>query len=293
MKRLLFLSILSLLGILQSFSQEYEYIPFVREGVKWVYVCDNPYLDDVLDMPFGLHYYSFEMKGDVLIGDKYYKPVVLTHYLDKTGQNMEVEIFTPVYLREEEKVVYAIHPDGIWYAQCPVGYCWYVEAPYSGGLPLTATKEEFILYDFNDPMALYNEIVGLGVNDYIGTSMVTVGGHESKCHHYQTCYSTDDVIIEGIGYDGFMGFPLFYFELLTTGQQVAYGFSHVVEDDSIIYKGRKYDPGCCVGIDEVVADRTGRPQDENYYDLMGRPVGKEVPSTPGIYIHNGKKIVVR
>jgi len=43
----------------------------------------------------------------------------------------------------------------------------------------------------------------------------------------------------------------------------------------------------------VVADRTSRPLDENYYDLMGRPIGKDVPSTPGIYIHNGKKIVVR
>ena len=33
--------------------------------------------------------------------------------------------------------------------------------------------------------------------------------------------------------------------------------------------------------------------DENYYNLMGQPVGKDVPITPGIYIHQGKKIVVR
>ncbi len=42
----------------------------------------------------------------------------------------------------------------------------------------------------------------------------------------------------------------------------------------------------------MVADQR-RVVDENYYNLMGQPVGKEVPSTPGIYIHQGRKIVVR
>ena len=104
-------------------------------------------------------------------------------------------------------------------------------------------------------------------------------------------------IVEGIGFDSRdMG------DLLTpftrqpdhdADYQEWCGLSHVVKDGQIIYKGMRYREGAFTGIDEAVADRTGRPQDENYYDLMGRPVGKEVPSTPGIYIHNGKKIVVR
>lgn len=36
---------------------------------------------------------------------------------------------------------------------------------------------------------------------------------------------------------------------------------------------------------------TPQPQDNNYYDLMGRKVNGNIPQ--GIYIHNGKKIVVR
>ena len=32
--------------------------------------------------------------------------------------------------------------------------------------------------------------------------------------------------------------------------------------------------------------------DGNYYDLTGRCMGTEVPTTPGIYIHNGNKICV-
>jgi hypothetical protein len=47
-----------------------------------------------------------------------------------------------------------------------------------------------------------------------------------------------------------------------------------------------------LGIDEVVADQSQRQQDDNYYNLMGQPVGKELPTTPGIYIHQGKKISV-
>ena len=71
------------------------------------------------------------------------------------------------------------------------------------------------------------------------------------------------------------------------------GLSHVVKDGQIIYKGMCYREGAFDGIDEVVADRNARPADPHYYDLMGRAVGTDVPTIPGIYIHQGKKIVVR
>ncbi len=48
-----------------------------------------------------------------------------------------------------------------------------------------------------------------------------------------------------------------------------------------------------VGINEAVAGRTRPVMDDNYYNLMGQPVGKGVPTTPGIYIHQGRKIAVR
>lgn len=44
-------------------------------------------------------------------------------------------------------------------------------------------------------------------------------------------------------------------------------------------------------IDDVNIE-TPRPQDNNYYDLMGRKMNA-TNLTPGIYIHNGKKVVVR
>ena len=305
MKKTLLLTFLALLGMTQAVAQEYEYVPFVREGVKWVYFYDNLFGDDILQMPSGKQYYSFEMKGDVEINGTWYKPVVLSHYID--NETSVTEDFTPVYLREENKVVYAIQPDGIMYPKCPAGIRKYIAYP-SEGLPLKTSDKEFVLYDFNDPIALYDSIfagdnetlneLNIKYVDYLGTDYVSVGQQQSKRHRYKCIYhqgdSESDFIVEGVGCDGTLGMPLFYFEYRISGFTVDYHLSHVIEDGKIIYTGQFYDPGTMVGIDEVVADqRPRRVHDDNYYNLMGQPVGKTLPTTPGIYIHQGKKIVIR
>lgn len=286
-----------------DFPFEYNYVPFVREGVKWVYFYNNDFASNVFDMPEDIQYYSFEMKGDVLINDKHYKPVILTHYFDRGGIDKELEDFIPVYLREEDKLVYAIHPDGIQHPKCPVGIDQYIGYP-AQGMPLTTSSEEFVLYDFNDPKAFYDtffeaknisfELEGLGPYvEYLNVDTIMVGNHRSKCHHLKSQYVIDNKIIEGIGYDGRAGMPLFYFEQFTAGLGVEYYLSHVIEDGEIIYKSIYYNPDIQVAIDEVEADKAWCPLDPCYYDLMGHCMGTEVPTTPGIYIHQGKKIMVR
>ena len=104
-------------------------------------------------------------------------------------------------------------------------------------------------------------------------------------------------VIQGIGFDSYdLG------DLLTpftrkpapdADYQEWCGLSHVVKDGKIIYKGMRYREGAYDGITEVVADKSRRPMDPQYYNLMGQPVGKDIPTTPGIYIHQGKKIIVR
>ena len=49
--------------------------------------------------------------------------------------------------------------------------------------------------------------------------------------------------------------------------------------------------GAPAGIDELTG-MTSHAVDDNYYNLMGQPVGKDVPTTPGLYIHQGKKMCV-
>ena len=249
MKKTFVLVLLALLGMTQLVAQEnYEYVPFVREGVKWVYWYKNDFTYSVLNMPSSLNYWTFEMKGDTVIAGKHYKPVHL-NYMDYNKEEAEQD-FIPVYLREEDKVVYAIHPDGKRHSQCPVGIGEYVSDRYN---QRKAPDGEYIIYDFNDPMELYDSVFDQIDPEwewqtkrvtYECTDTIALGGHHVKRHQYKTIYSYinggKDHIIEGVGYDGYNGMPLFYFEYLITGFQVRYGLSHVIEDGQIVYKSESY-----------------------------------------------------
>ena len=41
MKKIFLFSLLTILGMTQMLALEYEYVPFVREGVKWVYIVST------------------------------------------------------------------------------------------------------------------------------------------------------------------------------------------------------------------------------------------------------------
>ena len=247
---------------------------------------------------FGVHYYTLEMKGDTMINGKAYKPVHLY-----SGESIDESNDTvPVYLREEDKVVYGIIPDERRYWECPVGIGTMVENCRFACDNIKA-GEEFKLYDFNDPANFYENEVTTWMSPlhYNYADTVQVGDRLSKRHSisFNSIADHEEFIIDGIGYVGNddylpLGTPLNYFYPVSSGMtQVDYRLSHVIEDGKIIYKGMRYRECALDGIDEVVADRAVRPIDGNYYNLMGQPVGTQVPSVPGIYIHQGKKIVVR
>ena len=105
MKTKLLFALLALLGMSQVVAQEYEYVPFVREGVKWVYYYDFPF--DNSYIASGKHYYTLEIKGDTILNNKCYKKV---HLYQGGAINTENDTI-PVFLREENKIVYGIIPD--------------------------------------------------------------------------------------------------------------------------------------------------------------------------------------
>ena len=117
MKRLLIISMLALLGMTQAVAQEYEYVPFVREGVKWVYQVSNSELEPNPALPVGIFYFNLEFKGDTVINGKTYK-VMHKYYGDAINEENDT---VPIYMREENKVVYGIIPGGRRFADCPVG----------------------------------------------------------------------------------------------------------------------------------------------------------------------------
>ena len=192
--------LLALMGISQAVAQEYEYVPFVREGVKWE--CDDAYLD------WGVYvhqYFTLEIFGDTIIDGKCYKAM---HKYSGNAINKENDTI-PVYLREENKVVYGIVPDGKTYAECPVGI---------NNLPETLERvesgQEFVLYDFSDPVGFIKDNVRFKTEDspngypinVVIPDMITVG--VKKVHRYIVC-DWNLCLIEGFGCDGISsGYPL-------------------------------------------------------------------------------------
>ncbi len=286
MKQTFLFTLLALLGLSQAAAQEYEYVPFVREGVKWVYnIHNNPVIfEPQSSLPNADYCLNLEMKGDTLINGKTYK-AMHKYY----GAAISVENDTvPIYLREEDKVVYGIIPNGEYYHDCPVYTLDFGIDEYDGN--------EFVLYDFRDTHGYWEYIANqapIYYYDDLGTDTISIGKKRAKCHKLSFAGINRMNYVEGIGLDSSAsGFTLNYLMGWAPGLAI-FDLSHVIEDGEIIYKGMGYRPGVVSGVDEAVADQSRRPLDENYYDLTGRAVGKEVPTTPGIYIHQGKKICVR
>lgn len=198
MKKTLLITILTLLGMTQAAAQEYEYVPFVREGVKWI--CDEPYSHVVY---FGHHYFTLELSGDTVINGKSYKAM---HKYSGDAIN-KLNDTIPVYLREDNKVVYGIVPDGKTYPDCPVGMNWWPEAR-----EVIESGQEFILYDFNDPVNFIKNNFKYPVEGtpngyyvrYVLTDQIDVAGKEVNCYTFDSSF-----VIEGIGCDGYeSGYPL-------------------------------------------------------------------------------------
>ena len=294
MKKTLLISILAMLGLTQAAAQEYEYVPFVREGVKWVYYYINepsPVHGVDPDLALGKVFLTLEFKGDTVIGGKTYK--AMHKYYGNSINNENDTI--PVYLREDNKVVYGIMlggPESL-NRDCFLGYGFddiFFLNIWDGN--------EFVLYDFNDTQHYYESFFNSSDSDpnnellsFLYSDTITLGSKPAKRNIFK--YRFNNIcFIEGIGYDGQnSGYPLAYMysELMS---DPPFHLSHVIEAGQIIYKGMCYSPDNMTGIDEVVADQRPRQYDDNYYNLMGQPVGKDIPSTPGIYIHHGKKIVI-
>ena len=245
---------LALLGITQMVAQEYEYVPFVREGVKWVYTYENYDNSDLgwtadPNLAYGTVYLTLELKGDTVINGKTYK--AMHKYYG--GAINTVNDTIPVYLREENKVVYGIVPDGKTYPDCPIGNIYDYTL-----LNNMRNGDEFILYNFQDPQAYWRNLFSPDMSeadfeeifyDFVlqSTSFMNIGSHVVKCHTFGT-YSTGFRMIEGIGVDGkssasvWFGYTLYPW----TPIYVGVGYTHfkiryVTEGDEIIYKSVNFE----------------------------------------------------
>ena len=302
MKKTLLLLLFAILGLGQAMAQDNDstgYLSVVREGVKWV--------NEKVIVNHGdttRYYYNYEIKGEDCWTDLAGDIQKACYYF--LGNQLDVE---------QDSLIAGLRDDLGFEILCIRNNALKKVQDEERGMFIFPTYTDGgsrTLYDFSYPWKCIHYYLyqceyywveqghdeEITEENLIEVEPVMVEGVEC----FRIAYLDENgeplaYIVEGIGFDSRdMG------DLLTpftrqpdhdADYQEWCGLSHVVKDGQIIYKGMRYREGAFTGIDEAVADRTGRPQDENYYDLMGRPVGKEVPSTPGIYIHQGQKIVVR
>ena len=213
MRRALFLTLLALLGMAQAIAQD-GYTPFVREGVQWVCYFVHYWDNDYMGFQPGQTFFTLELKGDPD---------------DDT---------VLACLREENRIVYVIIPEGMASNSFLVGYGELWDSVVGNSLyNMARSGQEIILYEFNETEAYYKYIYALERDNfnYLGIDKVDVGGQQVNRHTFNH-YGFDFYIIEGIGYDGFdPGYPLSY-----GTDMYPYYLSHVVQDGKIIYKGANY-----------------------------------------------------
>ena len=292
----------ALLGIFQAVAQNYDKIPYLTEGVKFVnerVIVNN---GDTTSM-----YYTYEIAAitDVTYDEtdqpSYEDVYCCKYYTSSPAADGNDNIISRISRK------YAVGGDFIVFDN--EAY-WKIEAEGRNMTCGVGFAESMHLYDF---LYGYENLLSgviyryvsmqeppreLAEENFVEADPVMIDGRQMQ----RIAYIDEDgeplaYIVRGIGFDSYdMG------DLLTpftrkpdpdADYQEWWGLSHVVKDGQIIYKGMRYRHGAFTGIDEVATEQPQRPYDPQYYNLMGQPVGKDVPTTPGIYIHNGKKIIVR
>ena len=210
----------------------YEYVPFVREGVKWTYsIQEYHYEEDYLTNPArgdNVVYRTLEIKGDTVINGKTYKAV----HMCTDDVYSEPKDVVPVYLREEDKMVYGIVPDSIFYDDalvCTTPFCF----PQSD---VTYSGEEFLLYDFQDMVAYWDNLL-IDNSLQLQLDTVQVGGHYAK-RYFDSRQEWDHFqVIEGIGATGMNSYPLAFLMPTSPGIHTDeyYSLEKVVENGEVIY----------------------------------------------------------
>ena len=229
MKKFFLISLLALLGFSQGISQEYEYVPFVREGVKWV--CSSKKLP--INNYTIEHFFTLEFKGEAVFNDKTYKAMHMYSGEDIDPNNDTI----PVYMREEGKVVYAIVPDGKTYEDCPIDCL--NDSTIAEDI---RAGREFVLYDFNDPEGFIMSKIPQNpyVIHQVKPQTIMVGDRSVTRYVFQTRIMYGACFIEGIGCDGLVqGYPL-AFPSDRKSSQYQMHLSHVIENGKVIYRSEHY-----------------------------------------------------
>lgn len=262
MKKTLFTIVAVLMAGMGMQAVADDYLPLVREGVRWHYVKSFTDSQEEIfeDTPF---YYEF--KGDSIFNGKTFKKCFIVS--SKPEESGLVAI-----VREEDKKVYRkfINP--------------YMDIDYNFG------EDPILIYNFNPTeLTIYPEIENVQTESI---KSINIQGIDSKCYQVkENGFGENICLIEGMGVDLYNTYRFYHGNLLmpliphTTGYvETVYYFDRLEDLNGNIL----YDTGRYTGVTDLKSD--DRKGDDAYYNLQGQRVDNP---TQGIYIHNGKKVVVK
>ena len=242
----------------QAQAQSEDYLPLVREGVRWHYVKTVYGFINEIDSRSNIYY---EFKGDSIRTGKSYKKCYVTSTIPEESK-------LEALVREENKKVYRYLND----------------------------NEETLIYDFNPSELFVSCVTANSPSLFTPIENVKIEGVE--CKRYQLGDALDEendiftncVLVEGIGVDqayadyfhGNLLYPLIGY--YSGNFETVYSFDRVEDLNGTVL----YDPQKVTAIADMKVEAA--KGDNRYYNLMGQPVSN--PSA-GIYIHNGKKVIVK
>lgn len=312
MKKIFFIALVALAAQFAVAQEaEYEYVPMVREGVQWYY---SHILADA-EQPMQRVGRIVELKGDTVINGVTYKKCY-QRFLKKIRHKDHVRMIvcsdSPLLIamvREEDKKVYAIFTPEYSSKVCNVA-C---------GLPYDTIdgEPEYLVYDFNDIIGHYQS-----TNEYWNYNVFFDGCYESGAVEINGTlrreYSYENRLVqrtvESIGqvfneYGGLATFlsPLAFrkencedpivSELFPATSHMT--FLYLIEDGEIVFRRDQWewwDPDLFdeyySGIEDIKQVSEFQAHDTRWYSITGIAYDSK-PTEPGIYIHQGRKVVVK
>lgn len=271
MKKFL-LTIVLLLGIAAQ-AQQIDfgnYQSLLREDRVWVNFYDQYLPEDLEGNPRSFTItYTYELRGDSILNGTQYKKC----YMKTSGK-------LPIHVTENvQKLKEIDHPVALLREENMLVYCRLNDYPEDLLPDFYEGQADYLLYDF--ATARMQVLLGQAVFE-----KVNLDGN--FFNQYKSGQST---FIETIG--GCSSFSVLLFTdwpIATKEFHNESSLSHVMnKDGNIIYKTPEFREPTPSGIVDIHKECV---TDDNYYNLQGQAV--DIKSAPaGIYIHNGKKVVVK
>ena len=323
MKKMLLFAV-TLFASLPAFAQQDDtYIPLVEEGKEWCYIRNysyQTYLDHLDDPGISnndrcyLQYYY--IKGDTVLNGVSYKKLYARNYEWS-------DFYTPASGREQPKRALTYDDPYLktqlyaFIRETPDRKVYYIDYYWSDTIITCAFEffssgirgeyyeqnRECLLFDFNNMDTLFKQRYYAYTHDSIETAVIVpeeptqLVGMRHPRKVYKLIKASGNThspfhpdVIEGIGFliyhntGNFVSDAYPYF-VVCGGYDCLYYVRHGDGEYEFLLDGIEVSSS----IDDVSIDRAGLT-DENYYDLTGRVVRN--PS-PGIYIHKGKKVIIR